>query len=425
MNQTGPGKKIAGSVLVLGLLAGVWHLSNKPEPAPWSESEIAILTSLSLASLPPLAPDPSNAVADDPLAAELGRALFSDSRLSGQGNVSCATCHQPDRYFTDGLVKGRALGVSKRHTPSLLGIAYSPWFYWDGRRDSQWSQALSPLEDPAEHGGNRMQYVRLIATDPEYRKAYTRLFGMPPDFSDHKRFPEAAAPVARLDWRRAWQTMSSADQHRVNQVFANMGKMLAAYERSLLPQPARFDAYVAAVRENDETAQHSLFNRDDVAGLRLFIGPANCTQCHNGPLLTNNAFHNTGVLPAPGEVPDRGRSEGVEQALADPFNCLGRYSDDPARQCPELTYVRKGIELLGAMKTPSLRNVADTAPYMHKGQLATLSEVLQHYNRASVALIGHNEAKPLMLGSRELRQLEAFLNTLTGPSMAASAVPEH
>ncbi|MDH3275651.1 MAG: cytochrome-c peroxidase, partial [Gammaproteobacteria bacterium] len=160
------------------------------------------------------------------------------------------------------------------------------------------------------------------------------------------------------------------------------------------------------------------FSDDEAWGLRLFIGAANCTQCHNGPLLTNNEFHNTGVLSSPGDLPDKGRVTGVQEALADPFNCLGEYSDDPLRQCAELRFVRTGSELVGAVRTPSLRNVALTSPYMHKGQLATLADVLQHYNEAPDAMIGHNEAKPLGLGARELQKLEAFLNTLTA-SVAA------
>jgi len=101
--------------------------------------------------------------------------------------------------------------------------------------------------------------------------------------------------------------------------------------------------------------------------------------------------------------------------LENPFNCLGDYIDDPKRFCPELQFVRTGPDLIGAVRTPSLRNVEHTAPYMHKGQVATLAEALAHYNSAPDAMIGHNEAKPLKLGGRQLRQLEAFLRTLSSP----------
>ncbi len=151
-------------------------------------------------------------------------------------------------------------------------------------------------------------------------------------------------------------------------------------------------------------------------GLRLYISEANCTQCHNGPLFTNHEFHNTGVISFPGEVPDKGRAVGVREVLQHPFNCRGQYSDDPEQQCAELEYARTGIELVGAFKTPSLRNLENTAPFMHKGQIATVSEVLEHYNMAPDAMIGHNEAKALALSGRELMQLEAFLSTLAAPT---------
>jgi cytochrome c peroxidase len=101
--------------------------------------------------------------------------------------------------------------------------------------------------------------------------------------------------------------------------------------------------------------------------------------------------------------------------MANEFNCRGPYSDDPELRCAELDFARTGIELIGAFKTPSLRNLENTAPFMHKGQLATLADVLQHYNDAPDAMIGHNEAEPLGLDARELGQIEAFLATLAAP----------
>jgi cytochrome c peroxidase len=351
-----------------------WVTLMQRAPAPWSDEEKTVLRSLWLNSLPPLPADRSNAVADDLEAARLGHALFFDRRLSANGAIACSTCHQPERRFADGLA-----------------TAYSPWLYWDGRRDSLWAQALSPLEDPREHGSDRRQVVSLIAADAGYRARYERIFGAPPDLS----------------------TPGSLDRS-----FANVGKAIAAYERLLMPGPARFDEYVAAVLSNDVPAEERLFSDDERAGLRLFIGEANCTQCHNGPLLTNNEFHNTGVLSFPGEVPDKGRVQGVRDVNDDPFNCRGAFSDDPDRACPELDFARTGPELIGTMRTPSLRNLEQTGPYMHKGQLATLAAVLEHYNEAPLAMIGHNESKPLELSRRQLAQLEAFLHTLDAPLSA-------
>lgn len=384
------------------------------DPAAWTETELAILKSLALDSLPPLPPDPSNAVADRPRAIQFGRALFFDPRLSANNGISCASCHQPNRHFSDGLPKGQALGTSNRNTPGIIGTAYSPWLYWDGRRDSQWSQALSPLEDPEEQGSNRIQILRVVAADDAYRDDYVALFGPLPDLDDRLRFPGFSGAAQGAEWQAAWLAMTPADQHEINRAFANLGKAIAAFERSLMPTQSRFDEFVAAV-SGDEAAAASLLNDDELRGLRLFIGKAGCLQCHNGPLFTNNEFHNTGVLSAAGELPDKGRVSGVREVTRNPFNCLGEFSDDPERRCAELEFVRTGPELIGAFRTPSLRNVEFTAPYMHKGQLATLAEVLAHYNEAPDAMIGHNEAEPLGLGKRELRQLEAFLRTLGGP----------
>ena len=383
-------KRFLIGLAIVGVVVAGW-LYRPLVPEPWTDSGVEILQSLWIGNLGPVPPDPSNAVADNPLAAEFGRRLFFDGKLSANGAISCSTCHQPERRFTDGLQKGQAIGTSRRNTPSIVGVAYSPWLYWDGRRDSQWSQALSPLEDANEHGTDRRHVVRVIAGDPSYSETYKELFGGLPDQSN---------------------------EEAVNTAFSNIGKAIAAFERQLQPVPSRFDKYVAAVVANDVAAQQELFSDDEVVGLQLFVGEANCTQCHNGPLLTNHEFHNTGVISFPGEVPDKGRVIGVREVKNNIFNCDGPYSDDPGKNCAELEFARSGPELIGAFRTPSLRNLENTAPFMHKGQIASLIEVLQHYNQAPLAMIGHNEAKPLGLRDSELRQLEAFLHTLSAPLTA-------
>ena len=400
-----------------------WWLLRPSDPPPWTDGQIGLLRSLWIGSLPPLPPDPTNAVADDPRAAGLGHTLFFDTRLSGNGRVACATCHQPERRFTDGTPKGNAIGESERNTMSIVGAAYSPWLYWDGRKDSLWSQALSPLEDSNEMGGNRVAQARVIVDDPRYRAAYEALFGPLPDLSDPLRFPAVGAPVHDATLAANWRSMAAEDQALVTKVFVNIGKAIAAYERLLIPSPSRFDAYAQAVLDEDPAAQQAAFNANEVRGLRLFIGEAACIQCHNGSLFTNNEFHNTGVLSFPGEVPDQGRIDGVRMVRNDPFNCRSDHSDDPNRSCPELEFARDGVELIGAFRTPPLRNLEGTSPYMHKGQISTLAEVLDHYNRAPLAMIGHNEAKPLNLNGRELEQLEAILETLSAPLETGAGQP--
>lgn len=383
-------KKAAFSLFVVAIIAAAVGGSRFwPAPADeWSDADKSMLRSLWIGSLPELPPDPSNAVADDTDAARFGQALFFSKALSPSKAIACATCHRPELRFTDGMRKGRGIGVSRRNTMSIVGAAYSPWQYWDGRRDSQWAQALSPIEDPAEHGSSRELAVRAVAADPVLRAQYEAVFGAMPSLDEPPQ---------------------------VDPVFANLGKAIAAYERLIMPGPSRFDEFVEAVLAGDEQRQERLFSTNERAGLRLFLDKARCTQCHNGPLFTNHEFHNTGLLSFPGEVPDKGRAAGVREVLANPFNCLGKFSDASLPDCGELEFARSGFEVLGAFRTPSLRNLENTQPYMHKGQLFTLAEVIEHYNEAPPAMIGHNEAKPLGLSTTERRQLEAFLETLAAP----------
>ena len=338
---------------------------------------------LALDALPPLPPDPSNRWADDPAAAALGERLFFDARLSSNGKVSCATCHDPKRGFQDGVPLGKGVGTAGRRTMPIAGTAYSPVLFWDGRKDSQWSQALGPLESPVEHGGNRAQYARIVAK--HYRDEYVRIFGALPDL-----------------------------RHRDGQtaVFVNLGKAIAAYERTVQFKPSRFDRFVAAWKASGEMPK-DILDAQERAGMALFLGKAECTHCHNGPLFTNNEFHNTGVAPRAGKAADRGRIVAVAAVRADEFNCRSRWSDAKPGQCAELDFLPEANAVqAGAFRVPSLRNVAGRAPYMHAGQMKTLRQVLDHYNRAPKAAAGVSELRPLRLATVELDQLEAFLRTL-------------
>ncbi len=401
---------------VVALTIGVTVYALWPK-LQWSSDEVTALKGLWLGSLEPLPPDPSNAVADDPRAVTLGHKLFFDSRFSANGAVSCASCHIPGKNFNDGLPLAQGVGTTTRKTMTVVGTAYSPWLFWDGRKDSQWAQALGPLESPVEHGGTRTQYAHLI--DHYYRSEYEALFGTLPDFSDRTRFPEVAGPVADAAARVAWEAMAHEDRKAVTQVYVNIGKAIAAYERQLMPGPSRFDRYVEALVKGDQETMGATLSEDEVAGAKLFIGKAQCINCHNGALLTDNSFHNTGVPPRPGLPRDQGRALGAQQVLADEFNCLSEWSDAKAEGCAELRFiVSEGEALERAFKPGTLRNIAETAPYMHAGQFATLREVVEHYNRAPAAPNGHSELQPLNLSERELLQLEAFLRSLSGPLAA-------
>ena len=359
-----------------------WNYLPLPIPINWDEEDLDKIKSLSISQLKPMPVDPSNIFAANEKAAIFGHLLFFDKRLSINFEISCASCHQPSKMFTDVRKVEKGLAIGKNNTPTIVGISYSPWFYWNGRKDSHWSQALDPLESDHELGNDRSLIVDLIFSEKKYSSLYREIFG------DNSKKTEV--------------------------VFSNIGKALAAYQRKLIPGESKFDKYVKEVSSSLDNYD-AILSYNEKAGLNIFINKGQCINCHNGPLLTNNSFHNTGLLSIPGQLPSLGRVEGLALARLDAFNCLGDYSTATQEDCQELLYAGEGDEFIGAHKTPTLRNIELTAPYMHSGQLENLALVIDHYNKAPEAMIGHNEAKPLNLRYIEKKQLEAFLRTLTGP----------
>ena len=391
----------AALLIAIALLAGC----GEPE---FSDADKAAIASLSLAALPPLPPDTTNRFADSPAAAALGATLFFDHRLSRNGEVACATCHKIDRQFQDDLPRAVATGTNNRRTMPLAGVAWSPWFFWDGRRDSLWSQALTPLEDAVEHAGNRTAYARFMAKN--FHERYERIFGPLPPLDG---LPDNASPLGSAAEKAAWQGMSEDQRNAVNSVFVNIGKAIGAFERSLTPPETRFDRFAKALAAGEQPTEADDLSGEERAGLKLFIGKAECTRCHNGPRFTDGHFHNTGVPSVPGLPEDLGRATGVTKVAADPFNCLGAYRDGSDAACGELRFmVRDKPELRRAYKTPSLRGVAGRPPYMHAGQIATLEAVIDHDARAPASEDGHSELNPLTLSERERKELVAFLKTL-------------
>ena len=267
---------------------------------------------------------------DNPLTAEkieLGRELFFDRRLSRDGSLSCASCHQPDLAFADGRVI--AVGVDgrqgRRNVPSLINRGYGRAFFWDARSASLEDQVVKPIEDPNELGSS-------------LREASVRV-GMP------------GAEVARA---------------------------LSSFVRSILSGNSPFDRYI--------NGEMTALTPEEQAGLRVFRGKANCTACHLGPTFTDERTHNTGVAWRDGAVSDRG---------------AGR----------------------GDFKTPTLREVARTAPYMHDGSLSSLESVVDFYaggGRGNPSL--DPEIRPLHLTDDERRQLVAFLRALSGDLQAGLTV---
>jgi cytochrome c peroxidase len=292
----------------------------------------------------------------------------------------------------------------------LIGAAYNAWFFWDGRKDSLWAQALGPLESKVEHGISRTLSAFIISK--YYRDEYQEVFGNLPENSD-EILPVNAKPAADDPMAlKAWVLMGPEKREEVNRIYVHMGKAIAAFVRTIVPEPTPFDRYVETLLANKDAAEKNILTDEEVAGLKLFIGKAKCTNCHNGPLFTNSDFHNLGLPGQKEPLADRGRVDGITKVLADEFNCLGRYSDADPRQCYELRFIDTATKkYTGAFKTPTLRNVADRPPYMHAGQFATLEEVLDFYRTvADNPELGHRD-----LMDKELQQLAAFLKTLSGP----------
>lgn len=389
-----------------------------------SDETAAILLTLS----PPRGrADPTNRFAGDPAAAHFGQFLFFDTSFSGGNAVSCATCHQPDRAFTDGLPVAEAAGLGSRNTPSVLNAAYFPWLNWDGSADTLWMQAARPFEDAHELDSTRTTVARVIGMDPERRAAYEQIFGPLPPSERFSLLPERATPQADPGSpdRVAWESMSEADQSLVTEIFVNLCKAIAAYQTRLVSRSSPFDQFVNAVATGDlqrwAADGNPGFGETELAGFELFQGRADCIACHAGPFLSDFAFHSVRVAPRSGPpATDPGRFDGLGTLLQSPLNAAGPYSDDPTGQRgTRLGFMTNPGTNWGRFRTPSLRNVAETAPYMHAGQFETLDRVLHHYSTFEGALApDHHDAqeqllRPLNLTDAEKAAIIAFLRSLS------------
>ncbi len=388
-------------------VVGVVMLSGC-EPSGLSRDEKELVASLALTALPPLPDDATNKVANNPAAAAFGATLFFDKRLSRDGTIACSSCHLIDRQFQDDLPRAQGAGVTNRRTMPLAGTAWNTWFFWDGRRDSLWSQALTPLESQAEQAGNRAAYAHFISRN--FRDRYERIFGPLPGMEG---IPENAGPFGSVGEKVAWKEMTEQQRDDVDRVFSNVGKAIAAFERSIVHEQTRFDRFAAAIVAGKRPAEAG-FSDEELLGLKLFVGKANCINCHNGARFTDNHFHNTGVPAVEGLPEDLGRETAVKEVSADPFNCLGKFSDSAPGPCGELRFmVTAGEALKRAYKTPSLRGAAYRPPYMHAGQIETLDAVVDHYSRAPASPDGVSEVQPVTLSEHERGALVAFLKTLS------------
>ncbi|MDP6849783.1 MAG: cytochrome c peroxidase [Planctomycetota bacterium] len=397
----------------------------------WSERELAIIQSLSPQLPPmPLPPNPSNQYADDPAAAHLGQLLFFDEGLSPSGTVSCATCHDPEKGWGDGLPVSEGVGNTAFNAPTILNSAYGQWQFWDGRTDSLWSQALQPVESDVEMNSSRTFVLHRIASEPTLNAAWEMCFGPLPDMSNRNRFPENACPPPQkpqnpfeivepsTDSRHlAWAEMTIADQNKVNEQYSKFGKAIEAFERKIVSGPSAFDFFAAGLRR-EFRGDPSALSADAQLGLRFFMGEGNCISCHFGPQLTDGEFHNVGMALPEGSPFDDGRPTGIRKLREDQFNGRGLFSDSKEWATNQhLLYLTYTEHTFGAYKTPSLRNSTRTAPYGHDGRFSSLEEVLEFYSvLPDTPPVGHREETllPLDLTDQQKKQLLALLSSLAG-----------
>ena len=397
-------------------------LSPLPEEHKWSNSEIRVLESLSLSNFVPRH-DSTNRVVNNTDAVKLGQKLFFEKRFSADGTVACASCHKPELFFTDGLPQAVGLQQTNRNAPSIVGASNHIWFFLDGRVDSLWAQALHPIENTLEHRSSRGQFAHTIYSDPELKRDYEKVFGPMPDISDKTRFPLNAGPINIKEVKNTWNKMSPADQKIITGIFVNGAKAIAAYETRLQPAPSRFDKYAIAISNGNIDMAAQVLNKDETTGLRIFLDKGKCFICHNGPMFSDLGFHNIGTPPLNVKKYDYGRSKAVRRVKNNEFNCLSEYNDAKDKSCDELKYmVFHDEDTLAAFKTPSLRNVTKTAPYMHGGQYKTLADVIKHYNDPPATKVGMNKLLDIDLTDKEMNQLEAFLRTLDSEIKAPSSL---
>ena len=353
---------------------------------------------------PPRGRDSSNRVSGNLQAVAFGERLFFDRRLSANGRIACVTCHVPATGWTERQVTSTGIAPTLRNAQSVVNAAFGRWFGWSGASDSLWAASLRPLLDRAEMGSTERHVAALIRSTSELACHYRNTFGRVPEADD-------------------------------DGVFVNVGKALAAFQETLVSGRTPFDDFRDALARNDMAAA-ARYPPAALRGVRIFTGKGGCNTCHVGPHFTNGEFDKVGIAVRHGDGQfDWGRYDGIKTVLASRFNLQSRHNDNPTRANAISTrHVALTQEAYGAFKVPGLRNVSLTAPYMHDGSLANLRDVVRHYSEIDeiklhiAASHPHAELgeelpsrpvqgvlRTLNLTEQEIRDLVAFLETLTEP----------
>ncbi|KZL17923.1 Cytochrome c551 peroxidase precursor [Pseudovibrio axinellae] len=329
--------------------------------------------------------DVSNRLSGNELAIELGQILFSSQKLSKNGQMSCVSCHDPALGFTERKQRSVGRELLKRNTSSLYNITFHHWFGWAGENDSLWAQSLRPILSTQEMAMSLAELADLTE-EPEFSELYQGLF---PDFYDHSE--EDAA--------------------------VNLAKALAAYQETLVTGRTSFDAFRDALASGD-LAKAGQYPLGAQRGFQIFAGKGRCTFCHVGPFFSNGEFHDIGLpyFLEEGGV-DGGRTLALKELKTNPYTLASTFSDDPQHTGAWRvdTLIPRHSDF-GIFRVPSLRNLNETAPYMHDGSKQTLADVARHYSQVDIERLhadGEAIIRPFDLSEDELFDLVAFLESLS------------
>lgn len=377
------------TVVVVWIAAAVASSAASAPPDPLRADRAGVDSSpRRLRGLDLFRPSPT----DNPLSrarVELGRRLFRDRRLSGDGSMACVDCHEPRRAYTNG--RTTATGVTGTHgtrnVPTLINRAWGKSYFWDGRAATLEEQVLQPVLDRGELAMTARGVVTLVNT-ASYRELFLTAFAG--DSAESVVVPgRVATPAAAFPIPMLLTAGPSAGAYRIDDPYEGLSRTdaatlhrvslaLASYVRTIQSGDSPLDRY-------DDGDRHAL-DRAAIRGANLFRGRAGCIGCHNGPLFSDERFHNTGIAWRSGVLTDVGRAR-----------VTGLITD------------------LGAFKTPTLREVARTGPYMHDGSFETLDAVVDYYDTGGAQNRGLDvRLRRLGLTSGEKRDLVAFLRSLSG-----------
>lgn len=320
-----------------------------------------------LAPLPPVEPFVPKGNPMTPAKIELGKMLYFDPRLSGDSSTSCAKCHDPEAGFSNGKRLSDAYPGTKhwRSVPTILNAAYARLLFWDGRSPNLEDQAKGPIQAPIEMNQNPGHLVHKLSRIPYYREQFKKAFD-----SDI--------------------------------TFDNIAKAIATFERTIISRDVPFDNYL----NGDKSALDS----EQIRGLELFKGKAGCINCHHGAIFSDGALHANGVPEIEPLRKDSDRVATRHFFAQDAGYVNWKIDADYGREL-----ISKSVKDRFKFKTPSLREVLDTAPYMHNGAFLTLEEVVDFYNKGGGDIPGKDPLmKPLGLTAEEKEALIAFLESLSG-----------